>query len=156
VTVDANPEMVARHRKLRPQDVSVCAVVSDEGRELTFTEFAGSASVLSSVDEGHVRAWAAKRPVVRTRTVMPRTLTSILEEAGAPAAIDLVSVDAEGHELHVLRSLDYGRFRPHLIVVEVKLTLADAAGDPVPAFLAAHGYGLVAYVGGNAFFLNDR
>jgi FkbM family methyltransferase len=154
VTVDANPEMIARHRRVRPRDVSVCAVVSDEDRELTFTEFA--ASNLSSVDDAHVRTWAAKRAVVRTRMATPRTLTSILEDAGTPSGFDLLSVDAEGHELQVLRSLDFARFRPRLVVVEVEAAFADAAGHPVALFLAAHGYQLAAYVGGNAFFLKDR
>jgi FkbM family methyltransferase len=156
VTVDANPEMIARHRRARPRDVSVCAVVSDiEGRELTFTEF--EAAVLSSVDERHVREWSAKRPVLRTRAVTPRTLTSILEEVRAPEQFDLLSVDAEGHDLNVLRSLDYDRFRPRLVVAEVRdFALADAAAHPIPAFLAARGYQLAAYIAGNAFFLKSR
>jgi FkbM family methyltransferase len=155
VTVDANPEMVARHRSVRPRDVSVCAVVSDETREMTFTEF--EPSVLSSVDEAHVRAWSQKRRVVRRRVVAPRTLTSILDEAGAPARFDLLCVDAEGHDLNVLRSLDFERFRPRLVVAEVReFVPAEAKGHPIPAFLAAHGYELAAYVGGNAFFVDRR
>jgi FkbM family methyltransferase len=162
VTVDANPEMVARHRRVRPRDVSICAVVSDETHELTFTEFARSASVLSSVDEAHVRRWTAGRAIAGTRTVTPRTLTSILEEAGTPGRFELLSVDAEGHNIHVLRSLDFARFRPRLVVAEVdsalphQFALAQVAGSPIPALLAAQGYELAAYVGGNAFFVDKR
>lgn len=49
--------------------------------------------------------------------VPARRLTAILEEQGV-SDIDLLSVDAEGHDLEVVRSLDLERYRPRLIVVE--------------------------------------
>ena len=40
------------------------------------------------------------------------------EEAQAPAPIDLLSVDVEGHELEVLRGFDFERWQPLLILIE--------------------------------------
>jgi FkbM family methyltransferase len=49
-----------------------------------------------------------------------RTLSSLLEEAGAPAEMDLLSLDVEGGELEVLRGLDPARHRFRYILVECR------------------------------------
>ncbi|MFM7641228.1 MAG: FkbM family methyltransferase [Cyanobium sp.] len=62
-----------------------------------------------------------------------RTLTSLLDEVGAPAAFDLLSLDVEGNELAVLKGLDLNRYRPRWILAECR----DAA---VPSHLESVGY----------------
>lgn len=52
-------------------------------------------------------------------TVQARSLTSIFEEHFAGVPVDLMSIDVENYELNVLRSLDYRRFRPRFILVEI-------------------------------------
>ena len=47
-----------------------------------------------------------------------RTLNSILIEAGAPAKIDLLSLDVEGSELEVLKGIDFQRYVFSVICVE--------------------------------------
>lgn len=51
---------------------------------------------------------------------MTRTLTSILDEHLASGRqIDLLSVDVEGHDMNVLQGLDFERYRPRVILVEL-------------------------------------
>ena len=49
-----------------------------------------------------------------------RTLTSLLDEVKAPDSIDLLSLDVEGNELAVLQGLDFNRYKPKWILVEVR------------------------------------
>ncbi|MBE2286421.1 MAG: FkbM family methyltransferase [Prosthecobacter sp.] len=56
--------------------------------------------------------WVIKAPV--------RTLTEVLDEAGAPSKFDLLSLDVEGFEVEVLRGLDLVRYLPGAICVEVR------------------------------------
>ena len=46
------------------------------------------------------------------------TLDSILIEAGAPALIDLLSLDVEGVELEILKGVDHSKYRFRYICVE--------------------------------------
>jgi FkbM family methyltransferase len=46
------------------------------------------------------------------------TLDQILTEAGAPAPLDFLSIDVEGHEIDVLAGFDIRRWRPRLILLE--------------------------------------
>jgi FkbM family methyltransferase len=77
-----------------------------------------------------------------------RTLDSVLAEAGAPAPIDFLSVDVEGHEIDVLSGFDFARWRPRLILLEdhvVNLTKHR--------FLQHAGYRLVRRTGLNAWYV---
>ena len=45
-------------------------------------------------------------------------LTVILEKHGCPPRFAVLSVDTEGYDLQVLESLDFGRFRPEVVITE--------------------------------------
>jgi FkbM family methyltransferase len=60
-------------------------------------------------------------------SVPARTLSSLLDEAGAPE-IDLLSLDVEGYEPQVLRGLDLERHAPRYILVEIRDVGSDRAG----------------------------
>lgn len=67
-----------------------------------------------------------------TLVVETRRLSTILD--AAPEVRDkcsLLSIDCEGAEAQVLRGVDWGRFRPRVVVVEYREY--DAAGDGVDA-----------------------
>src|SRR5262249_44599245 len=46
------------------------------------------------------------------------TLDQVLIDAQAPAPLDLLSIDVEGHEIDVLDGFDMARWRPRLILIE--------------------------------------
>ncbi len=47
-----------------------------------------------------------------------RTLTELLDAAGAPRLIDFLSLDVEGNEINVLRSLDFARYKFRYLLIE--------------------------------------
>jgi len=55
-----------------------------------------------------------------TYGAVARTLTSLLDEVSAPSDFDLLSLDVEGNELAVLKGLDFQRYRPKWILVEIR------------------------------------
>ncbi|MFT5138435.1 MAG: hypothetical protein ACI9H8_001006 [Lysobacterales bacterium] len=62
--------------------------------------------------------------------------------------IDFLSVDAEGHDLEVLKSLDFDRYKPRLVAVESHEPLfSGVCESPIYQFLLAQGYCLVAWCG---------
>jgi FkbM family methyltransferase len=63
-----------------------------------------------------------------------RTLSSILDEVGAPEQIRLLSLDVEGGELEVLKGLDLSRYSIEWLVVETRNL------DAVVELLAPSGY----------------
>lgn len=76
-------------------------------------------------------------------------LTSVLDECGVEE-IALLSVDAEGVELDVLKSLDFSRFKPDLIVVET-----NEARDAILGLLGDEGYSLWRETGQDLYVARD-
>jgi hypothetical protein len=86
-----------------------------------------------------------------TIAVPTRTLDSVLEEAQAPAPIDLLSVDVEGHELEVLSGFDFQRWQPLLLLIE------DHVGTlQTHRFLKARGYRLIRRFGNNGWYVSSE
>lgn len=65
-----------------------------------------------------------------TVTAPARTLSSLLDEMGAPE-IDLMSLDLEGFEGPALRGLDLARHAPRYLVVEMRDADSRAAVEGV-------------------------
>jgi FkbM family methyltransferase len=56
---------------------------------------------------------------------------------GAPT---FLSVDTEGLDLDILKSIDYGRFRPRIICAETLISNSKASRPEIPEFMATKGY----------------
>ena len=56
---------------------------------------------------------------------------------GAPA---FLSVDTEGLDLAILKSIDYGRFRPGIICAETLVSGTRKTRPEIPEFMATQGY----------------
>lgn len=145
-TADFYRELVAQ----RPRDLNLNVAVSDEPGELVFHEIVGTG--LSTGDpDGAARAEAKGFEVIR-RIVPTWTLRHILQQAAAPV-IDLLKVDVEGYELKVMRSNDWDRFRPRIIVAEGTFPESPIRRpDGVAEYLAAQGYQHVYFDGLNDFY----
>lgn len=85
-------------------------------------------------------------------TVPTAPLSFLLDKHKAPPRYAVLSVDAEGMDLHVLETADLDRRRPQVICVENGL---DA--EPIRRFLAAKDYRLVTQLGEvNDIFVDNR
>jgi FkbM family methyltransferase len=85
---------------------------------------------------------AAQIPDVESRMITARipvmTFESLCAKHGADR-VDLVLIDTEGYDWEILRSIDFARFRPQVVVYE-HFHLAPADRRACAEYLAAHGY----------------
>jgi FkbM family methyltransferase len=99
----------------------------------------------SALDRDRMAPGAQPASVIAVPT---RTLDDILDEAEAPAPIDLLSVDVEGHEIEVLQGFDFDGWHPRLILVE------DHVGSlRTHRYLAGRGYRLIRRLGNNGWYV---
>lgn len=157
VCVEAHPDYVELARRNRAASTVVHAAAGN--RSAAAVPFhAEPRGALSSLEPRDPRLMAEKYggffQGFRVVDVPLRTLDAILEEAGAPTGIELVSIDVEGTELAVLEGFDLSRWRPRVVIAE--------ANDPtrataLRAHLEAAGYSLARVMGGaNLFFAATR
>lgn len=93
---------------MRYSDLMTVAMDLDLDPSTALAHAESGGMFLRSADEQHSFAAPA------------RTLTSLLSEVSAPLNFDLLSLDVEGNELAVLRGLDFSRYKPRWILVEVR------------------------------------
>jgi FkbM family methyltransferase len=113
VLVEPQPDLAAALRGRRKAKVYAVACSAPENAGKTMALHL--AGIYSSLD-----------PNLSIATVLPEgevevpimTLDAVLKDAGAPAPIDFLSIDTEGHEIDVLSGFDLTRWRPRLIVIE--------------------------------------
>lgn len=151
VNIDANKDLVHRHQKLKPRDISICAAVSNKSQEIVFTEFEDS--LVSSLSSEHVDEWQQKRTIKRQRVVQTVLLSDILERCEVPKTFDLLCIDVEGHDFEVLRSIDLDIYRPKQIVVEMhKFDFLEPGSNEIYKYLESHQYKLTSYAIMNGYF----
>ncbi|MDJ0698084.1 FkbM family methyltransferase [Mastigocoleus sp. MO_188.B34] len=153
INIDANDKLISKYERLRKRDTNICAVVSDQEKEVVFTEF--DDSFVSSINTEHVENWKKHRQVRNQHVVKSISLNTILEKYNAPKVIDLLSIDVEGHDFEVLSSLDLNIYRPRLIVVEIyQFDINNPSASKVYEHLTKHNYKMVSYAVMNGYFLD--
>ena len=141
ICIEPHPEHFVDFPKLRPRDVNLNIAVSTKEGMVSFC----CDDVYSGIsDKTHI--YANRNRKAKKILVKARSLVSIFDEylVDLGEQIDLLSVDCEGHDMEVLRSNDWTRFQPKLILVENHRQSEDL--DPL-AFLAQYGYCLIARLG---------
>jgi FkbM family methyltransferase len=141
VLVEPVPALFEEAVRERPAArVFNCALVPADhpDREVTL-HYGGLMTVVGGGrgSEDADREWVAEAHAVAQEEpehefrVAARTLSSLLDEVGAPE-VDLLSLDIEGYEPQALRGLDLDRHAPRYILVEIR----DATGrGPIEAVL---------------------
>ena len=111
-------------------------VWSHSNESVLFNETdAGELSTINALSGSDMHAEARKKGrVYQVNTV---SLMDLLEEHGAPAQIDYLSIDTEGSEYAILESFDFNRYRFKVITCEHNYT---PLRDKLYALLVKNGY----------------
>jgi FkbM family methyltransferase len=145
VLIEPQPALAQKLREQRKATVFACACSSPQnaGKVLPFQV----SGIHSSLDLDFFVAGMRKDSVI---DVPVRTLDDILQEANAPAPIDLMSIDVESHEVEVLSGVTLSRWRPRLILIEdLALNLR------IHCLLRSRGYKWVRRTGLNSWYVPD-
>jgi hypothetical protein len=156
ICIDANEKLIKKYARLRPKDIAVSALVSNE--KATRDYFIYANNVLSSTEQMNIDI--KEEPgfeIVQTKQLQTESLTEILDRCKAPSTFDLLSVDAEEHDLQVLQSLDFAKYTPKLIVVESEtFDPSKPQEDLIYQLVVSKGYAFEGSVLKNLYFLKNN
>jgi FkbM family methyltransferase len=115
VNVDALPGSMTKFKKVRKQDINIEAAISNDISALTYYTF--SSSFYNTFDSKEIER--LKTISKLTGKIKIRTIKLIeLFESLKIKKIDFMSVDVEGLDLEVLKSNNWHKYRPKVIVIE--------------------------------------
>lgn len=140
IVVEPNPEACFWFKLLRPRDKFISAAITNTSQDMYY--YSGGYEGTNFVSDeatnvkGHVRSH-----------IPGYTLTQIFEKHLPDGQhIDFISIDCEGHDLNVLISNDWSRFRPEIVVAETTLI------SNVTDFMNHNNYNAVAHTFGSVLY----
>ncbi len=159
VNIEPDPTLYARLRRARRRDVNVNIGIGPQAGELDF--YVMSQRTLSTFSTAEAQKYVAEHGlrIVETRSIQVQTFAQAVDAyAGTPP--DLVSLDVEGLDLDILRSIDFSTYHPHVFCVE---TISYAQGDgsgvknqDIHALMLANDYMLYADTYINSIYVAGR
>ena len=116
LNIDPLPNMKSLFDQERPNDINIeCAISTKEGRADYYMFELPQLNTFSKKNaEFQKKKWTLQQ--VKSMDVF--RLDQILEKINFTTDIDLFSIDVEGLELEVLKSNDWSKYSPRVIVIE--------------------------------------
>lgn len=146
ILIEPQPELAARLRARRSAQVFAVACSSPANAGTTMVLHL--AGIHSSFDRNLNISSIRPEGTIEVRV---RTLDDILTEAEAPAPIDFLSIDIEGHEIEALDGFDFARWYPRLLLIE------DLAMNlRLHRYLKSRGYRWVRRTGLNSWYVPEQ
>lgn len=117
INIDANPNSIQLFNSVRSRDINVNAVISSQAEQVTFYGWDSVYDTISKTEAAEVRK--IHGPEKWTKEVVTETLESVLDKfLPAGQNIDILTIDAEGLDLEVLKSNNWQKYKPRFLVVE--------------------------------------
>ena len=157
IDIEPNPECAARFAKERPGDTCLNAGIGPGAEPLRYYMF--DAWELNPLDPKVAARRECEGHLIRSTCLVPvRPLADVLAEAmPRGTSIDLMTIDVDGMDLPVLRTNDWTRFAPRLLLVETfEKDLRRVLASELAQFLLDLGYVPVAKTYNTLFFLDSR
>jgi len=145
INIEARPGSLQLFDQLRPRDINLELAISDKRESLTYYEFNDTALNGFAKEMAFKANGTAHYRIINTRVIQTVTLAEILDKyLPASQSIDFLSVDVEGLDEQVLRSNNWDKYRPRIILAEDigYSSFLEAAQSPIGAMLQPYGYNL--------------
>jgi len=117
INIDINEFSIKLFNFCRPDDLNLNLAISNENGEIDFY-YQKKLSVLSTIKKSQADLVFQER--IKKKKIKTQTLTKIMDNSQYKGKqIDFLNIDVEGADLETLKSLDFSRYSPKVICVEI-------------------------------------
>lgn len=157
INIDAMPGSMRLFRKLRPRDINLEVAISDSKQALTYYMFNDPAANGFSKDLSVERHRKGRYRIIGQIKIVTVTLSEILDTyLPENVEIDFLSVDVEGLEFQVLKSNNWTKYKPKVILTEsLRSSLSDLNNCEISELLITKEYHLFVKTVNTLFFVSD-
>lgn len=117
INIDPNPETIRLFNQYRPKDINLNIGISEVGSNLTYYEFKESA-VSTFSEEFYKMRLNQGAKYVGSKNIPTKTLAEVFDEKLNGRNIDVLDIDTEGIDIQVLKSNNWEKYKPSVILVE--------------------------------------
>ena len=159
INIDAMPNSMKLFEKFRPRDINIEKPVSDKKQVLTYYAFNEPALNGFSKELTEERTNVDNNyHVIFEKDIETLTLEEILDDnLPKNQEIDFLSIDVEGLDFMVLKSNDFTKYKPKVILVEILgSSLKDIEDNEITKYLKQYDYSIYAKAVNTVIFISDR
>jgi len=156
INVEPNDETIKAFRSMRPRDVNLKIAISSQKNLCNYYKFKEPALNTTDLEIVKLREKQGYK-CIKKITIPTKTLNEILSTYCKRKSIDLLKIDVEGKELDVLKSNNWKRFVPKVIICElINVDLEKLNKNEVYKFLKSKNYLLYCKLLQNGIFFHNK
>jgi FkbM family methyltransferase len=162
VCIDPNSDLKELYKKFRPKDNFVnCAIGNDE-EELKYYLLNDNYSSMNSLSYEFIKSHNLEGQVKKIINIPLFSLKEILDKNIYKGdRLDFFDIDVEGLDLEVLKSNDWEKYRPKIVVIETNIPIEKDINSETVRYLELVNYRLIGksiMSGdlGNLFLIDNR
>jgi FkbM family methyltransferase len=154
INIDAMPGSMVQFDRLRPRDINIEKPVSNKVETLKYYAFNEPALNGFSKEIALLRDDLKNYYIKFTKDIETTTLQQVLDGSmPKQKEIDFLTIDVEGLDMEVLRSIDLQMYTPKMILVEIlKSDYSSIINSEVNKYLTIYDYSIYAKSGNTLFF----
>jgi FkbM family methyltransferase len=158
INIDPTPGSMKLFNKFRKRDINLEVGISEKEGVLTYYIF--NEPALNTFDENLAKKRDGKKGyyIIKELSIKVYPLSKILEEyLPEGQKIDFLTIDVEGKDFEVLKSNDWSRFRPKVVLVEIlSSSIEEVFESPIYIFMKENGYSFFAKTFNTCFFVENE
>lgn len=158
INIDAMPNSMAIFNQERPFDINLEIAIMGKRGLATYYQFNEPALNGFSEPISLGRDGLRDYKIINRTTILGMPLSDVLDKNMPPnTPIDFLTIDVEGLDFDVLKSNDWDRFRPKVILIEILVSNLDSLlSDPISSYLLDMNYRLYAKTLNTVFFISNE
>jgi FkbM family methyltransferase len=143
ICIDPNPKLVEEYRLIRPNDRFILSGVGMNLSRLNYYYIKKDSS-LNTFNYDFIKENNLEDSIDKIVEVTLKPLSQILDEIILDdLPLLFFDIDVEGFDLDVLKSNNWTKYRPYIVMVESSSNLKDDLNSDISSFLQSQGYQLV-------------
>lgn len=158
ICIDGNENVLKNYHIIRPKDKVVNELISEKEKELVF--YISEDDKVSTGSEAQFQIAKEKWKFNDTnkKYLKTKTLTQILDKhLDSKFPIDVLSIDVEGMDYEVLLGLNFKKYSPKLIIIELgELDMMNIEDNNIYKLLFNNGYKFISQNFITSFFLKNE
>jgi len=153
--IEAHSDYIDILKKNRPNSI-ICHCAASEKNENNISFYANDRGSLSSLDKSQGEIWKKQYKKYFTgfkkQTIKKRRLDYLFKKYNIKK-IDVLSIDVEGHEIEVLKGINFNEIKPRVLIIESESKTHE---DQIDKILLPLGYYKSIRLNGNIFYLLNK
>lgn len=141
ICIDPNPELKSLYSKYRHSDLFLNVGLGQSDTYLTYYMLEESSMNTFSLD--FIKKHNLESKIIKQVEIPLFSLKEILDKNLNPNdRLDFFDVDAEGFDLEILKTNDWNKYRPKIILIESDVNIKEDMSSEIVAYLESENYRL--------------